>query len=424
MFINPINQVRISNSKTTSKRSLNKSINFTGYPKADVAKNQMKILLSQDIWAPKLKVKMPESQLEKETLLEILENRLKLDKYVRLFNERRFILSQLAKVDELRAENPRSAEADKISASLAKRGNISSVLATLNKQIEQEEKRNQSAIKYFEDLDKTFEEYIGKKLVKYNQLDKAWHQLKKNNLNPNGELSTAELIEIVKSGKGVEKVVSPSAHILSRKDLINTLEKEYEELMRKSINIYATSRENQEINNQYDKSRNIRYQLNEKYGNIIKKYPGMDEALKGIYSKVEKKYSFKVNQLTGVDIYPIGEIWDQMKDVEKSIKTIMEELPVLKEKFAKDPSNKTLEMEITGKEIVLVGLRDDWTRGAKLSVDYEAINQQRMADAGHLSEYEYLTSENKTLNKHKLAMKVYNENNQSIPEDFWSDILK
>ena len=61
----------------------------------------MKILLSQDIWAPKLKVKMPESQLEKETLLEILENRLKLDKYVRLFNERRFILSQLAKVDEL-----------------------------------------------------------------------------------------------------------------------------------------------------------------------------------------------------------------------------------------------------------------------------------------------------------------------------------
>ena len=74
MFINPINQVRISNSKTTSKRSLSKSINFTGYPKADVAKNQMKILLSQDIWAPKLKVKMPESQLEKETLLEILEN--------------------------------------------------------------------------------------------------------------------------------------------------------------------------------------------------------------------------------------------------------------------------------------------------------------------------------------------------------------
>lgn len=424
MFINPINQVRISNSKTTSKRDLRKSINFTGYPKADVAKNQMKILLSQDIWAQKLKVKMPESQLEKETLLEILENRLKLDKYVRLFNERRFILSQLAKVKELRAENPKSAEADKISADLAKRGNISSVLATLNKQIEQEEKRNQPAIKYFEDLDKTFEEYIGKKLVKYNQLDKAWHQLKKNNLNPNGELSTAELIEIVKSGKGVEKAVASTPHISSRKDLINTLEKEYEELMRKGINIYATSRENQEINNQYDKSRNIRYQLNQKYENAIKKYPGMDEALKGIYSKVEKKYSFKVNQLTGVDVYPIGEIWDQMRDVEKSIKTITEELPVLKEKFAKEPNNKALEMEITGKEIVLVGLRDDWARGAKLSVDYEVINASRMEQAGKLEEYIYLTEKNKILNLHKETVKTLKENDGKLPEEFWNKVIK
>ena len=80
-------------------------------------------------------------------------------------------------------------------------------------------------------------------------------------------------------------------------------------------------------------------------------------------------------------------------------------------------------MEITGKEVVLVGLRDDWFRGAKLSVDYEAINRQRMIDAGRINEYEYLVSENKTLNRHKLAMKISEENNGTIPDEYWKDIL-
>ena len=81
-------------------------------------------------------------------------------------------------------------------------------------------------------------------------------------------------------------------------------------------------------------------------------------------------------------------------------------------------------MEFTGKQIVLAGLRDDWMRGVKHSLNYESINRQRMIEAGHISEYEYLTSENKTLNKHKLAMKIYNENNETIPEEYWSEILK
>ena len=52
--------------------------------KTEIAKNQMKILLSQDIWAQKLKVKMPGTVEEKDVIIPILENRLKLDKFVRL----------------------------------------------------------------------------------------------------------------------------------------------------------------------------------------------------------------------------------------------------------------------------------------------------------------------------------------------------
>ena len=233
------------------------------------------------------------------------------------------------------------------------------------------------------------------------------------------------MIEVIKSGeKPIELVEKSTPRILSRKDLLNVVEKEYEMLMRENINVYATAKENKEINNQYDKSRNIRYQVVSKYADTIKRLPGMEPTLKSIFAKVEKRYAFKVNQLTGVDIYPIGEIWDQMRDVEKSMKTITEELPVLKEKFAKEPNNKTLEMEITGKEIVLVGLRDDWTRGAKLSVDYEVINASRMEQAGKLEEYIYLTEKNKILNLHKETVKTLKENDGKLPEEFWNKVIK
>ena len=60
MLINPITHT-INNTNT-----------FKGGPNPTIAKNQMRILLTQDIWAPKLKIKKPESPLEKEVLLEVL----------------------------------------------------------------------------------------------------------------------------------------------------------------------------------------------------------------------------------------------------------------------------------------------------------------------------------------------------------------
>ena len=150
----------------------------------------------------------------------------------------------------------------------------------------------------------------------------------------------------------------------------------------------------------------------------------MQEALEKIYAKVEKKYTFKVNQLDGVDIYPIGEIWDQMRDVEKSIKKVMKELPELREKAEIEPNNTVLKAEIIGKEVLLKELREDWLRGAKHSLNYEAENRQRMANAGHLAEYDYLTAKNKTLTNHRLAMQIYKENNETIPEEAWNDLIK
>ena len=71
MFINPIsmNQNVNLNSRKLSSQTFGKGIN------PEVARNQYKILLTQDIWADKLKVKRPENPLEKEVLIEVLQNR-------------------------------------------------------------------------------------------------------------------------------------------------------------------------------------------------------------------------------------------------------------------------------------------------------------------------------------------------------------
>lgn len=424
MYINSINQLRNVYSNPTAKKKINvknNGISFHAGPNVAVLENKAKIMATIDIMSKNPKVKLPENEIEKKAILEVLEHRLRLNKYVRLRNEAREIRSILREANELVSAS-KIEEAITLLKELDKRGNVDAILKTLDKQIEQEEKRNLPAIKYFDDIAKTMDEYLEKKLLNNNQIDKAWSQIKKNNINKDENLSIAELIEIINAGEKTNVITE--SRILSRKDLLATLEKEYEDLMRKGINIYATKRENQELNNNYDKSRNIRYQLTQKYETQLKKYPGIQEALEKIYSKIEKKYTFKVNQLNNIDIYPIGEIWDQMRDVEKSITNITKELPILKENLAKNPNDKTLEMEITGKEVVLAGLRKDWMRGVTLSLKYEAENRERMANAGHLAEYDYLTAKNKTLVNHRKAMEIYKENSETIPEGVWTELIK
>lgn len=437
MLVNSVNSFKsnyVSNSNifrnnnyTTSLRTKNSvdTVSFSGGVRPEILRNQTKILLSQDVFAPKMKIKMPETALEKEVLLEILEQRLKLDKYVRLTNEKANINSELTQIEELYEQDINSKEADERISLLEKKGNIDSVLKTLNKQIEQEEKRNQSAINYFKEIARLREEYVDKKLIKYPQMEKIWYQIVKNNINSEEKYSTAELIEIIKTGKNIEVKKSVTVpHITSRKEFLATVEKEYEQLIRENINVYATEKENRELyGNQRSKTQNIRYQIQEKYAGLIKKFPGVEDSLNSVYSRLEKKYVYKVEQLVNTDIYPIGEIWDDMRTVEKGIKGLMVDLEHLKAQLESEPNNLELKAKITEKENLLKEFREDWIIGAKHSVNYESINRERMVEAGKIETYDYLISENKTLNRHKLALKIYNENENSIPEDKWVQIL-
>ena len=68
-------------------------------------------------------------------------------------------------------------------------------------------------------------------------------------------------------------------------------------------------------------------------------------------------------------------------------------------------------------------MKQEWLEGAKFSVKYEAINRERMNAAGRLSEYNYLTGENKIIQRHKEAIEIYKNNNNSIPDELLANIL-
>ena len=176
-----------------------KAISFKAKIKDPVfAKKHLQALLTQDIYSPKLKIKRPETTLEKETLIEILKNRLNLDKYVRLTNERFLAITSIFLINEMiHNNNTNNDEYKNLRAEIDKKGNLKSYFNTLDKSIEMETKKNKHSIDFFKEIEKNEEELIEKKLLKPNELNKFYEQVTKYNINKDGNLSTKELLEII-----------------------------------------------------------------------------------------------------------------------------------------------------------------------------------------------------------------------------------
>ena len=165
MFITPVSCVNNTYSATQVQNkyaqkfygaaNATDTVSFSGKPQQDpeVQKNQLRVLLTQDYRANKLAVKMPETELEKEVLLEVLKHRKNLDKYVRCRNEKYKILGDFSVYKDWKEEKPDSPEFKELEYNLFfKRGNLVKVLDNLNKTIEQEAKKNRESLEYFENI--------------------------------------------------------------------------------------------------------------------------------------------------------------------------------------------------------------------------------------------------------------------------------
>ena len=119
MFINPISAA--SAPKYSNTTSFKKGLN------PEVARNQYKILLTQDIWAEKLKVKRPETPVEKEVLLEILQNRMKLDRFARLNNLLARLKTKVDFANNMIENDPDNPDLPELLREINKQGNLDSV---------------------------------------------------------------------------------------------------------------------------------------------------------------------------------------------------------------------------------------------------------------------------------------------------------
>ena len=79
-------------------------------------------------------------------------------------------------------------------------------------------RKKKPALEYFKHIDELEEEYTAKHLLKNSAFDKFWHKIIKNNINPDGKLSTQELIDIIREDKApvVERVIKTTSPILSK----------------------------------------------------------------------------------------------------------------------------------------------------------------------------------------------------------------
>ena len=419
MFITQISpKYNYTNSFTNNKVST-----FRGYkPNPEVLRNQYKILLTQDIWAEKLAVKMPETPIEKEVLLEILTQRKKLDRFTRLTNEKARIKFNLEYLSFLSQNEPNSPKIVELKQELSKKGNLISTVGTLDKNIELEASKNRQAIEYFDNINRLEEEYEATHNIKTNTMSKFWAQIRKNNINKDNKFSTQELIDIVSEDKNLTseqkvEVVKPVIADLSKKQILACMKRDYEQHLRENINVYTDE------NMCWLQAQIGMDKVKETYKDAIRKFPGIEKQFKGLFDEVHKMYQFKTGTLHQINVFNVGVMW---KEMNKGIKEMQEKTKLiqdLQKQIAENEKDDVAKVGLTMAEQDLSDIKKTWTKALVLSDNCEKKNRSIFEKAGKGDIYSYLTDEHKDIKKYRNWAKICNENNGVLPEEVWSEIL-
>ena len=96
----------------------------------------------------------------------------------------------------------------------------------------------------------------------------------------------------------------------------------------------------------------------------------------------------------------------------------------LTQQLQEEPENEELKEKLTSALEERETQRGEWLKGVQYSLDYEAINKERMRDNKKEKEYDYLTEKSPTLSLHKEVWQAYLENGNQLPEHYWTKILE
>jgi len=402
----------------------NNKFSFKGLS-PEVVKNQMRIYLCQDIFAEKLKVKLPETELEKEVLLEVLKNRLHLDKLTRLANGKIKLKTMLNEAVDLTEKDPENSRLNELKTELAKKGNLEAVVDTMNKSIEKEKKIKKSALDYFANIRSLEDEYFKKHLITTSKADHFFKTIKTNNINKDGKYSTEDLIDIISkynitNHKNSEQQISvkKKKSNINKNRFIEILISDYEDFIRKNVNIYRPNSTSVDILKSFANN-----YVTEKFSDLFNKFPEVTKQLDRICTSIRVKILNKIKKFENLEIYNLEKILNEMDRTLSRSKNLQKEIDILNEKVKinnDEKLNKTLiqkKAELTKEKIL-------WQEFLDTIVYAEAENRKRITEVGCEEEYNYLVEHNKTINKFKELHKIFKENNDMLPDEEWENFLK
>jgi hypothetical protein len=165
----------------------------------EIAKNKMRILLTQNIWEKRLDIRLPESQLEFETLMEILCNRVKIERYVRYKNDKLATIGALEEYNKLLTTDPESKEFNELKKFLDEKGDLDTYFNKINNQFRHDEKIKKKPLKYFKELAKLEEEYLEKELITEKEIEDFYKSIIDKNINSEKKFTTKNLIKILQN---------------------------------------------------------------------------------------------------------------------------------------------------------------------------------------------------------------------------------
>lgn len=96
----------------------------------------------------------------------------------------------------------------------------------------------------------------------------------------------------------------------------------------------------------------------------------------------------------------------------------------LKQMIAKESQNVLLEQELEKIESEIVETREQWTQKMLKLAKSLKENKEIIISSGFKDEYEYIFGINHHIKKYEKAFDVYQENNSSIPESYWQNLIK
>ncbi len=413
-----------------TNRSCN--INFNG-TKPQLHENELKALLSQDIWAPKLKVRMPQSIEEKKVLIEILTKRLELDELVKLTNNKFKLLTDFNYLNSLIKNDPDNSQIPELRESLFKDGDVSTRYNKMDETINILKKQHKTAYDYLVNLGNMSEKLIDNHKITIGKMQKFWDDITKNDINSDGKLSTKEILEKVTNSEIEDnikkKTDTKSAPILTKRNAITSIENNYEQALLESLNIYQpTSNHSSDV--KYAKKNSEKF-----ISTILKHFPEIKNQLANIYDRVEKKIMNTVNRLInvervvdgnivqGVQVHPLDKVWQDMDERVKIAKSAIKEIETIKSELVKRPNDDKLQSELNKQTEILNEAKSDWLELLDYSVRWEVENQEFFNEADRLRDYSYLTSKNHIIKQHRELYNLVKENQNTMPEEKWAEIF-